>query len=444
MINRKEIKIGLVSLGCDKNRVDSEQILGKLSAGGFTVTPDAENADVIIVNTCAFILPAREESVNTVLEMAEYKTHGKCRKLVVTGCLPEKYKDELIEGFPEVDCFLGINDYENIASIIERLFESEDIISGDENSEEIICGQRILTTPKHYAYLKIADGCDNFCTYCTIPSIRGKYRSYPMEKLVSEAEVLAEGGAEELILVAQDVTNYGMDVYGKYSIVELIRRISAIDKVKRIRLLYCYPERINDELIAEMRDNQKVMKYIDIPMQHISSRVLRLMGRRSDKEELCALMEKLRENIPEIAIRSTFIIGFPSETEEDVDELIDFLEKYRLTNVGFFGYSLEEDTPSAKIKGRIDEDTIADRLERVSEAQYEIYSALAEEKIGKIYDVVIDDISELGEYFGRSFECAPDVDFNVIFTSQKEYKRGDCVRVEITGVDEYDLIGEAL
>lgn len=442
-MNRKDIKIGVISLGCDKNRVDTEQMLGVLSDAGYTITSDEDSADVVIVNTCAFILPAREESINTILETAKRKEDGKCRKLVVTGCLAEKYMQELRTGIPEADCYLGIREYDSIAETIDKLFENEAIIDKRDGDCEIICGNRILTTPRHYAYLKIADGCDNFCTYCTIPSIRGKYRSYPVEKLAEEAEKLAKGGSSEIILVAQDVTNYGADYKDGTNLVTLLKRIAAVREIETIRLLYCYPERITEELIDYIASEPKIARYMDIPMQHVSSAVLKKMGRKSDKASLEKLISDIRGKIPDISLRTTFIVGFPTETEEDVIELRDFIEKECFTNAGFFAYSLEEDTPSARLPGRVSEEETARRLELVEKAQYDVCLKNNREKVGRIYRVTIDG-DDMGEYVGRSFESAPDVDFVVRFCSERPLEIGDKADVLITGFEDYDLTGKAV
>lgn len=442
-MNRSNIKIGVISLGCDKNRVDTEQMLGVLDKAGYSITPDEDQADVIIVNTCAFILPAREESINTILEAVRRKEDGKCRKLIVTGCLSEKYMQELRTGIPEADCFLGIRDYDTIDQTIDKLLENDFIVDKRDGESEIICGTRILTTPRHYAYLKIADGCDNFCTYCTIPSIRGRYRSYPQDKLVKEAETLVKNGSKELVLVAQDVTNYGADFKDGTNLCTLLRKLVLIPELEVVRLLYCYPERITDELIDLIATEPKIAHYLDIPMQHVSSALLKKMGRKSDGPSLIALMARLRERIPDISVRTTFIVGFPGETEEDVKEIEDFIRNEKMTNVGFFAYSLEEDTPSAKLPNRVPEEVTEKRLERVEKAQFDVCRENNAKKKGKTYRVVVDD-SDMGEYTGRSFESAPDVDFVIRFSSDRPLDVGDYVNVLITGSEDYDLTGKAV
>ncbi|MEG1710173.1 MAG: 30S ribosomal protein S12 methylthiotransferase RimO [Clostridia bacterium] len=443
----KQIIIGVVSLGCDKNRVDTEKMLFVLKQSGYGITAKAENADIIIVNTCAFILPARKESINTILEMAEYKTKGKCKKLVVTGCLPQKYLEEIKDEIPEIDCFLGVSQYKNIDKIIAKLLNEDERIIDCSMGEELSGKERILTT-KQYAYLKIADGCNNKCTYCMIPSIRGKYRSYTIENLACEAEMLVIQGIRELILVAQDVTNYGVDLYGRYSISDLIDRLCMIPGIEKIRLLYCYPERIDDRFIEMMRSNDKIVKYLDIPIQHASDRILKLMGRRSTNESLRNLFNKLRTAMPEIAIRTTFIVGFPTETEEDVNILSRFLYEMKFTNAGFFSYSLEEGTPSAQLKKRVKPFDIKKRISIVSHIQAEISKARNKAKVDKIISVTVDELidktSKLYIYKGRTYENAPDIDGFVEITSNTKLKVSETVQVKITGYNEYDLMGETV
>ncbi len=421
-------KIAVVSLGCDKNRVDTEKILYYLSSGDYEITADYSQAQVIIVNTCAFIESARKEAIDVVLEMAEYKKHGKCETLIVTGCLVQKYRAELEAELTEADAFLGIGEYEGIRRAIE----------GAETSCEVKSG-RVLTTPPHYAYLRIADGCNNFCTFCTIPSIRGPYRSETIESLVEEAKGLSDEGVRELVLVAQDVTAYGTDIYGKPSLVELLRELVKLD-FKWIRLMYCYPELVTDELIDLITSEEKIAKYVDIPMQHVSDSVLKRMNRRSDYARHAELCEKLHSR--GIAVRTTFMVGFPGETQEDFDLLVDFVRKYRPDKVGIFAYSKEEGTPSAKLKGQI---TKREKLKRVNELGKAYLQTVRERNaaaVGTTVEVLYEDLDyDKSAYVGRTQYDAPDVDGKVYFSGEFA-DVGSFYKVKITGSDGYDLIGE--
>lgn len=421
-------KIAVVSLGCDKNRIDTEKMLWYLSSGDYVVTSDYSEADIIIVNTCAFIESARQEAIDTIIEMAEYKRRGSAEKLIVTGCLVEKYKDELSVGIPEADAFLGIGEYEKIRACLE------DGASAAEKDDG-----RILTTPPHYAYLRIADGCDNFCTFCTIPSIRGKYRSRTKESLLAEAEELCSRGVSELILIAQDVTGYGKDLYGRPQLTELVRKLSELN-FKWIRLMYCYPELVTDELIDEIAENPKVAKYIDIPMQHVADSVLKRMNRRSSHRQLCALCERLIDR--RIALRTTFMVGFPGETQEDFNELIEFTDRYKPYNLGIFAYSREQGTPSARLKNQIPK---AEKVKRVNALGKTVLSnvrKLNSSIVGKVIEVVYEDVDyERGMFRGRTQYSAPEIDGNVYFTGSFA-DVGNYYKVKITGYDDYDLIGE--
>ncbi len=424
-------KIFVLSLGCDKNRVDTENMLYYLSSGDYVVTPDESDADVIIINTCAFIESARAESIEAILQAAKQKTDGKCSKLIVTGCLSEKYRDELVKELPEVDAFIGVREYEKIVSLIE----------GGEIKQKT--DGRILTTPAHFAYLRVADGCDNHCTFCTIPSIRGKFTSVPTEVLVAQAQKLANDGVKEIILVAQDTTSYGKDIYGKPSLVPLIRKLSMLD-VEKIRLMYCYPELVTDDLIDEIASNPKVAKYIDIPLQHVSDTILKKMNRKSRKSEICALITKLRAKCPQIAIRTTFMVGFPSETDEEFEELCDFVKEYKLEHVGIFAYSKEEDTPSAKIKGHLPARVKAKRVRILGKLNEQNVIAYNKEQIGKTVEVRYEDIDyERGLFVGRTEQNAPEIDTLVYFSGDFA-DVGKTYAVKITGYDGYDLIGEMI
>ena len=423
-------KIGIVSLGCDKNRVDTENMLYYLKDGAFEITNDYSVADIIIVNTCAFIESARVEAIDTILEMAEYKKSGKCKQLIVTGCLPEKYRDQLVEGIPEADAFLGVREYEKIAKVIGM---------SDKDSE--LTDKRIITTPQHYAYLRIADGCDNHCTFCTIPSIRGKYKSVKIEDVLSQASDLEKMGVKEIILVAQDVTSYGKDIYGSYQLVNLLKKLSEFN-FEWIRLMYCYPELVSDELIEEISTNPKIAKYVDIPLQHFVDGILKLMNRRSRKEQIVSIVNKLRAKCPDIAIRTTFMVGFPSETEEQFYNLCDFAKEYKLDHVGVFAYSKEDDTPSAKIKGHLDEEIKLERVDILGAILEENNLKANEKFVGKTVKVLYEDIDyERNMFVGRTQYNAPEID-SVVYFSGEFADVGEFYNVKITAVDGYDLIGE--
>ena len=429
---------GMISLGCDKNRVDAERLLGEIRARGYAVTDDIAEAQILIVNTCAFLNEARKEAIDTVLECDEYRRAGKLEKLVVTGCLPEKFSGELFPSLTEGDVFLGCGDADALFGAIERSYRGGRVNAVGTGREWK--GQRVLTTPLHYAYLKIADGCNNHCTYCLIPKIRGRYRSDPMEDLVAEAESLGE--LSELILVAQDTTRYGEDLYGENKFVELIRRLSALDTVDRIRLLYCYPEVITDALIDEVARNDKVIKYLDIPLQHSEDRILKLMNRRGTRSSYLDLIRKLRARIPGIAIRSTFIAGFPSETEEESASLASFLREARLTNCGFFAYSREPDTPAYRLPGQVSARVKSDRVRNLYAVQRQISEEFLRTKIGTVVDVLCDGVDyEGGRFVGRAYWSAPEIDGKVYFQAPFA-EQGKVYRVAVTGADSYDLLGQ--
>ena len=435
----KQKTFGVISLGCDKNRVDTEKLLAMIQQRGYPLVNELSKANILIVNTCAFLSSAREEAIETVLECAEYKQTGVLEKIVVTGCLPQKFIGELFDGLIEADVFLGINDYEKIFEALENSYQS-----GRQNF--VGCGAdtfhtgRVLTTDPHYAYLKIADGCYNHCTYCLIPKIRGKYRSYPMELLLKEAEELGE--VSELILVAQDTTRYGEDLYGENRFVSLIQALSRLENIRSIRLLYCYPEMITDDLIAELATNDKLIKYLDIPLQHSENRVLKLMNRRGKREEYLALFTKLRARIPSIAIRSTFICGFPTETEEEFEGMKDFLRQAKLTNCGFFAYSKEPDTAAARMKPQIHHATKRRRVNALYALQRQISKELLQGFVGKKIEVLCDGIDyEKGCFVGRAYLSAPDIDGKVYFNAA-EAAQGERYEVLIQEADAYDLYGK--
>ncbi|MDR3594201.1 30S ribosomal protein S12 methylthiotransferase RimO [Clostridium sp.] len=431
----------MVSLGCDKNRVDSEIILGKMS-DEYEITSDPKKADIIIVNTCGFIESEKQESIDTILEMADYKVNYKCKLLIATGCLTQRYGEELRKLIPEIDIMLGVNDYTQINEFITDFIEGNELALellnySDENINE---GKRILTTQKESAYIRIAEGCNNFCTYCIIPKIRGKFRSRKMENIISEAKDLSESGVKEIILIAQDTTLYGSDIYEKKSLHILLKELSKIEGIKWIRVLYCYPEEIYDELIEEIASNEKIVKYLDIPIQHISDKILKLMGRKTSKQDILDKISKLRECVPGIVIRTTFIVGFPKETEEDFNEIIDFLREYRLEKVGVFSNSQEEDTPAAKMQGQIPEEIKKAREESLMLIQKDISGEINKLKIGKLYDILVEGYN--GKYYyGRNYEMAPDIDANVLFKSPENINNGEFIKVKIVDNMDYDLVG---
>ena len=438
--------IGVVSLGCDKNRVDTETMLTYLNQAGFRFTSDPKEANVIIINTCAFIAKARKEAVDTIDEMLEYKKKGKCEKIIVTGCMPQKYLPELKKEFKTVDCFLGFDDYPNIAQIVSDLYDKGGQIVRCGDASTIACVEnRMITTPNHYAYLKIADGCENYCTFCTIPFIRGRFRSKPIDEVVREAKSLVNGGATELILVAQDVTKYGTDLFGKPALVDLIKKLSKIKDLRWIRLLYCYPELVTDELLNEVVTNDKVCKYLDIPFQHVSDNVLKMMNRHINHEKTIALVEKIRALPVHIAIRTTFMVGFPGETDKDFAELVDFVKRYKLDQVGFFAYSKEEGTVAAKMPNQVDEKTKNKRLLAIMKEAEKVQKANLRAMVGKTVDVVYEDIDYDRELFvGRSQFQAPEIDNLIYFKSKDFVDVGGMYPVKITRVMGCDLKGEKL
>jgi len=429
----KNKKVGFISLGCDKNRVDLENIIFNLSNFGMTIENNPEEAEIIVINTCSFLESARLESIENIIEMANLKSISKLEKLIVTGCLNELNYPDLKDSLPEVDAFVNIKDNEKIVEIIAGLY--------DISCPYTHVRDRILTTPKHYAYLKISDGCNNFCTYCLIPYIRGRYRSVPIAQLIAETEKLAQRGVKELILVAQDVTKYGIDLYKEKRLVNLLQQLSKIKGIEWIRLLYCYPEEIDDNLIKEIKDNDKIVKYLDIPLQHVSTPVLKAMNRRSNFESICNLFDKLKSEIPNIVLRTTFILGFPNEGEDDIKQIELFLKKFKLHNVGFFKYSREEGTRAYNLDNQIDEDIKEDRLNRLSQIQYNIVSDLNQSLIGNNYNVIIDESFEdysIGRYYGQ----CPQID-SIVYVNQK-IDIGQIINVKITNKLEYDLEGEKL
>ena len=439
-------KILFVSLGCDKNLVDTEEMLGLLKNEGYSFTDDETEADIIVINSCCFINDAKEESINTILEMAELKKEGNLKALIVTGCLAERYKDEVLKEIPEVDAVLGTASYDNIVQVIEKVLGGEKQMNFMPLDRLVLTdAKRVLTGGGHFAHLKIAEGCDKHCTYCIIPKIRGKYRSVPMEKLVKEATYLAEQGVKELILVAQETTIYGVDLYGEKSLHKLLLELCKIKGISFIRLMYCYPEEIYDELIETMKNNEKICNYIDMPIQHCSNNILKRMGRRTSKEDIIAIIRKLRKEIPDIVIRTTLISGFPGETEEDHEELLDFVDEMEFERLGVFAYSPEEDTPAAMMSDQIDEDVKEDRRAEIMELQQEIAFENGEKYIGKeVLAVVEGKIVDESAYIARTYMDAPDIDGNIFIMTGEMLMTGDFVKVKVTGSCDYDLIGEIL
>ena len=436
-----KFKVGMVSLGCDKNRVDSELILGSINKF-YEITNNPKEAEIIIINTCGFIESAKQESIDTILEMAEYKNTHKCKMIIATGCLTQRYGDELLELIPEIDILMGVNDYMKLHKLIVDFIKTEQRVSSTTYKDEGVNeGERILTTNSHTAYLRIAEGCNNFCTYCIIPKIRGKFRSRSKESILAEATSLVNQGVKEIILIAQDLTNYGEDLYGKNELHVLINEISNIKGLEWIRLLYCYPEEITDELIEVIANNPKVMKYLDLPIQHISNNILKMMARKTNKETIIGKIDLLREKVPGITLRTSLIVGFPGETEEDFNELCRFLKNYKLDNVGVFTYSQEEGTAAAKLPNQVDEDVKIKRKEKLMNIQRGIVKDLNKLKIGNIYDTIID--GSTGEYYiGRNYEMAPEIDGLIYITKGKVLKKGDIIKVKITNIMEYDLVGD--
>ena len=436
-------KILFVSLGCDKNLVDSEMMLGLLAKSSYEFTDDEREADVVVINTCCFINDAKEESINTILEMAELKKSGAIESLIVTGCLAQRYKEEIQAEIPEVDAILGTMAIDEIAKTLEEVGQGIRTNRYKSLDEKPLTGvDRVVTTGGHYAYLKIAEGCDKHCTYCIIPKVRGNYRSVPMEDLVQEAEKLAEQGVRELILVAQETTLYGVDLYGHKSLSELLHRLCEISGLYWIRILYCYPEEIDGALIETIRQEKKICHYLDLPIQHASDRILRRMGRRTDREQLEQTIGRLRQEIPDICLRTTLITGFPGETQEDHEQLLDFIDRMEFDRLGVFPYSQEEDTPAALMEDQIEEEVKQQRFAELMELQQEIAFAAAQDMVGKVVTAVIEGkvVDEIA-YVARTYKDAPGVDGLLFVNTGRELLTGDFVKVKVNGVYEYDLMG---
>ena len=439
------MKVGTVSLGCDKNRIDTENMLAYLKNYGYDFTPDPSEAEIIIVNTCGFIESAKVEAINTVLEMAEYKKQGKCKVLVVTGCLVQRYMDEMSAEMPEVDVFLGTANYHKLPEILDGLAKEGGRVSlKNDINDRRFSADRVLTTPEHYAYVKIAEGCDNHCTYCAIPYIRGKYTSRPIRDIVEEVKgLLAAHPIKEIILVAQDVTNYGKDLFGEPRLIELLQELSKLD-IEWIRLMYLYPELITDQLLDYIASNPKICKYLDIPCQHISDTILKKMNRRVDGDYIRRLIDRIRSR-GNFAIRSTFIVGFPGESEEDFDELYDFIAEAKLDRCGFFAYSCEEGTPAARLGGQIDEDVKQERVDALYALSEDILAQKLLDRVGEVVDVIYEGVDyDRQTFYGRTAFDAPDIDTTVYFTANRPVDIGTIYKVKIVGVDGEDSIGELI
>ena len=440
------MKILFISLGCDKNLVDTEVMLGMLASRGYEMTNDEQEADIIVINTCCFIHDAKEESIQNILEMAEYKKNGSAKALIVTGCMAERYRQEILDEIPEVDEVLGTTAYDRILDAVDAaLAGQQEVRTADLDALPLPETKRLVTTGGHFAYLKIAEGCDKHCTYCIIPKIRGNFRSVPMERLLKEAQDLAEQGVKELILVAQETTLYGKDLYGEKSLPKLLRELCKISGIRWIRILYCYPEEITDELIQVMKEEPKICHYLDLPIQHANDTILKRMGRRTSKQELIDIVQKLRKEIPDICLRTTLITGFPGETQEQHEEVMEFIDTLEFDRLGAFTYSPEEDTPAATFEDQIDEEVKEDRQADIMELQQEIAFDKAEDMIGREVLVMIEGkVADENAYVGRTYRDAPNVDGLIFINTDVELISGDFAKVKVTGALDYDLIGELM
>lgn len=439
------VKVGMVSLGCPKNQVDAEIMLSILQKNGYEITADETQADAIVVNTCGFIADAKQEAIDNIIELGELKKQNKLKAIIVTGCLAERYRDEILKELPEVDAVVGIGENKNICSIVDKVLINDSFSCYSDKNNLLMNSDRLLTTPPYTAYLRIADGCDNKCTYCAIPMIRGGFRSREMENVILEAKSLAENGAKEIILIAQDTTRYGEDLYGEYKLPDLLDNLQKIDGIEWIRILYTYPDKITDELISAIKRNSKVLHYLDIPMQHASDKVLKRMNRSGNGEDLRNLINRLRKEIPDITIRTTFIVGFPGEDEKDFETLAEFVKEAKFNRMGAFAYSAEEGTPAAEFPDQIDEDIKERRLEVLMAEQSVVNDELSESQIGKDLDVLVEGYDRMNKcYYGRSKMDAPDIDGKVFFMSKNEHKEGEILKLHIYDRIDYDLLGEEL
>ena len=440
------MKILFISLGCDKNLVDTEVMLGMLASRGYEMTNDEQEADIIVINTCCFIHDAKEESIQNILDMAEYKKNGNAKALIVTGCMAERYRQEILDEIPEVDEVLGTTAYDRILDAVDAALAGQhEVMTADLDALPLPETKRLVTTGGHFAYLKIAEGCDKHCTYCIIPKVRGNFRSVPMERLLKEAQDLAEQGVKELILVAQETTLYGKDLYGEKSLPKLLRELCKISGIRWIRILYCYPEEITDELIQVMKEEPKICHYLDLPIQHANDTILKRMGRRTSKQELIDIVQKLRKEIPDICLRTTLITGFPGETQEQHEEVMEFIDTLEFDRLGAFTYSPEEDTPAATFEDQIDEAVKEDRQADIMELQQEIAFDKAEDMIGREVLVMIEGkVADENAYVGRTYRDAPNVDGLIFINTDVELISGDFAKVKVTGALDYDLIGELM
>ena len=440
------MKILFISLGCDKNLVDTEVMLGMLASRGYEMTNDEQEADIIVINTCCFIHDAKEESIQNILEMAEYKKNGSAKALIVTGCMAERYRQEILDEIPEVDEVLGTTAYDRILDAVDAALAGQhEVMTADLDALPLPETKRLVTTGGHFAYLKIAEGCDKHCTYCIIPKIRGNFRSVPMERLLKEAQDLAEQGVKELILVAQETTLYGKDLYGEKSLPKLLRELCKISGIRWIRILYCYPEEITDELIQVMKEEPKICHYLDLPIQHANDTILKRMGRRTSKQELIDIVQKLRKEIPDICLRTTLITGFPGETQEQHEEVMEFIDTLEFDRLGAFTYSPEEDTPAATFEDQIDEEVKEDRQADIMELQQDLAFDKAEDMIGREVLVMIEGkVADENAYVGRTYRDAPNVDGLIFINTDVELISGDFAKVKVTGALDYDLIGELM
>lgn len=436
-------KVGMISLGCPKNQVDGEMMLEKLNKNGFRIVRNIEDSDVMIINTCGFIESAKAEAIETILETAEYKKAGLISAIVVTGCLAERYKDEIIKEIPEVDAVIGIGADADIVKVCQKALIGIKTSNFPDKCYLPLDDKRLVSTPSHWAYLKLSDGCNNRCSYCAIPLIRGQYREREMQSIIKEAEMLAGNGVKELILVAQDTTKYGKQIYGEYKLAELLKALCRIDGIEWIRIFYCYPDRVTDELIEVIASEEKICSYIDIPLQHANGEILSSMNRFGDYNSLKAILLKMRKRIPNLSLRTTFMVGFPGETEEQFEELCRFVKEMKFDKMGCFAYSPEEDTPAYSFQNQIDDEIKQKRADVLMDIQYTITENANKDRVGNIYKVIIDD-KEDEKYIGRSYLDSPEIDSGIIFTSDKELEIGSFVHVRITDYDGYDLIGECI
>ena len=436
-------KIAIISLGCSKNAVDSDQMKSMLEENNFTLTKDESEAEIVVVNTCGFIESAKEESIDTILEIGEYKRSGKCEILLVAGCLGERYKEDLIKELPEIDGILGTGNVNEIVEVVNLLLEGEKTVRvGEINREYDESIKRTIDEVEYTSFIKIAEGCDNLCTYCIIPKLRGKYRSRKMEAIIEEAKVLVDSGTKEIILIAQDTTKYGLDLYDEYRLPELLDSLNKIENLNWIRILYLYPDTFEFSLIESIKRNSKVVNYVDIPIQHISNSVLKRMNRKTSRESITELINTLRQEMPDITIRTTLIVGFPGETEEEFDELYEYVRKMKFDRLGVFAYSKEEDTPAALLEGQIDEDMKLERQAKIMELQQQVSANLNSERVDEEYEVLIEEKVEEGVYIGRTYMDSPEIDGAVYVHTERSLNSGDFVDVKISDYLEYDLIGD--